>query len=257
MSIRCNKWVFEAVSIGESSALTFKIVDPARKVRYLKIDSGHSRDDLLLEVDKFRWVNGFFPVANVLHSGSNSYMSWMVTEEVPGASVKYRLSHASVDERDRIITTYASALSSLHQSNHDMPLTYRADPFELLRMARCRIDNRVFNLERFASANGGRDPDRLWHILMETIPSCSNQTLVHGDYSTNNVIIDEDGSVALIDVGRSGLGDPHIDVAVACACLREFGHDAPQKFIRAYGERSWKADTLAWFEEMARLFWCG
>jgi kanamycin kinase len=60
--------------------------------------------------------------------------------------------------------------------------------------------------------------------------------LVHGDYCLPNVLFEDGRLSALVDVGRSGLGDPKVDLAAAVWTLQyNYGAGYARDFLDAYG----------------------
>jgi aminoglycoside phosphotransferase len=62
------------------------------------------------------------------------------------------------------------------------------------------------------------------------------RVLIHGDYCLPNVLVEEGRLTALVDLGKSGLGDPRDDFAAALWSLHyNFGHGFAREFLDAYG----------------------
>jgi len=62
------------------------------------------------------------------------------------------------------------------------------------------------------------------------------RVLIHGDYCLPNVLVEDGRLTALVDVGRSGIGDPRDDFAAALWSLHyNFGHGYAHTFLDAYG----------------------
>jgi aminoglycoside phosphotransferase len=59
--------------------------------------------------------------------------------------------------------------------------------------------------------------------------------LIHGDYCLPNVLVEDGRLTGLVDVGRSGLGDPRDDLAAGLWTLHyNFGHGYGRQFLEAY-----------------------
>jgi aminoglycoside phosphotransferase len=64
----------------------------------------------------------------------------------------------------------------------------------------------------------------------------AGHVLIHGDYALPNVLVDKGRFSGLVDVGRSGLGDPRDDLAAALWSLHyNYGHGHAAGFLDAYG----------------------
>jgi aminoglycoside phosphotransferase len=60
--------------------------------------------------------------------------------------------------------------------------------------------------------------------------------LIHGDYCLPNVLVADGRLTGLIDVGRTGLGDPRLDLAAGVWTLQyNFGPGHAREFLDAYG----------------------
>ena len=60
--------------------------------------------------------------------------------------------------------------------------------------------------------------------------------LIHGDYCLPNVLVEDGRLTGLVDVGRSGLGDPRDDLAAGLWTLHyNFGHGFGPQFLESYG----------------------
>jgi len=60
--------------------------------------------------------------------------------------------------------------------------------------------------------------------------------LIHGDYCLPNVLVEDGRLTGLVDVGRSGLGDPRDDLAAGLWTLHyNFGHGFGPHFLESYG----------------------
>lgn len=70
--------------------------------------------------------------------------------------------------------------------------------------------------------------------LLENLPQQSRQTLVHGDFRNGNLMIDENGIVAVLDWELSQVGDPVRDLGWLCVNSWRFGSaDLP---VGGFGE---------------------
>ena len=73
------------------------------------------------------------------------------------------------------------------------------------------------------------------------------RTLVHGDFRNGNLLVDEDGLVAVLDWELAHLGDPVQDLGYICANVWRFGSPKP---VGGFGDY---ADLLAGYESVAGM----
>jgi aminoglycoside phosphotransferase (APT) family kinase protein len=92
--------------------------------------------------------------------------------------------------------------------------------------------------------------------------------LVHGDCRLGNLLVDEDGLVALLDWELAHAGDPAEDLGWICARSWRFGNDdrpalglgSREELLRAYAEAGGAPigrEELRWWEALANARWAG
>jgi aminoglycoside phosphotransferase (APT) family kinase protein len=89
--------------------------------------------------------------------------------------------------------------------------------------------------------------------------------LVHGDFRNGNLMVGEEGLVAVLDWERAALGDPVRDLGWLCVKAWRFGAPAPvggfggrDELLDGYAEvAGWRPDpdTLHWWEVFGTLEW--
>lgn len=253
---RTSELYVEDVGIGESSASVYRM-EIGSGVIYLKLDCGKEHRNVFVEAENAVWMRSCCSVPDVLAASTSAVGSWMITAELTGVSMRSALKVADGPGQRALIRLYARAVRGLHATDVSGLEVPRWGTRELLERANLRVQEELFDFRSFSIANEGMWPEALMQGLASRAPTAARIALTHGDCSTDNVIIEPDGRVGYIDLARAGLGDPARDVAVACACLREFGGDAEAYFLREYGSGSCSSEALAWYEDIARLFWCG
>ncbi len=90
-------------------------------------------------------------------------------------------------------------------------------------------------------------------------------SLVHGDFRLGNLMVDEDGLVAVLDWELAHLGDPAEDLGWLCVRAWRFGQEAPvaglgerDELLEAYhadGGAPITPDVLRWWEVYGTLRW--
>ena len=80
--------------------------------------------------------------------------------------------------------------------------------------------------------------------------------LIHGDLALDNVLIDESGSLSLIDWSGGDCGDARYDIALALQTEPELTLTEEEKaaFHTAYGSAPLDAETRRWFEQLYEFF---
>jgi aminoglycoside phosphotransferase (APT) family kinase protein len=95
----------------------------------------------------------------------------------------------------------------------------------------------------------------LAHLEM-TRPGSWPEVLIHGDLALDNVLIDDSGSLGLIDWSGGDLGDPRYDISLALATepeipLRDLDIAA---FFDGYGCTPLDVTTMHWFISLYEFF---
>jgi aminoglycoside phosphotransferase (APT) family kinase protein len=170
--------------------------------------------------------------------------AWLLMTRLPGASLWEVLLGAGPDERIRHFRILGTFLRELHST--PPPDVFRGDRPWIDRM----LEQARKNLEW---SEGSQE---LLVQLETTRPSLHPDVLIHGDLALDNVLIDQDGSMSLIDWSGGGLGDPRYDVALALGTepeieLRQADIEA---FFDGYGGTPMDADTTRWFTRLYDFF---
>lgn len=92
--------------------------------------------------------------------------------------------------------------------------------------------------------------------LERTQPRPVRETLIHGDLSLDNVLIDERGELHLIDWADGGSGDPRHDVALALQTKPELElpPDVLEAFFAGYASAPVDEATREWFVRLYDYF---
>ncbi|MDP6707498.1 MAG: phosphotransferase family protein [Alphaproteobacteria bacterium] len=102
--------------------------------------------------------------------------------------------------------------------------------------------------------------------LEERLPSAPRTTVVHGDFRTGNLIVDETGVVLVLDWEIAQLGDPMQDLGWICVRTWRFGGPLPvggfgrrEELFEAYeaaGGAPVDPDHVTFWEVFGSIKWC-
>lgn len=213
--------MWERVTIGQSGAAVSRRDGVYRKTSDV--------DDLVGEGERLVWLraNGI-PAAEVLECEPGL----LVTAEVPGRSAAELWPAV-----DRIVDSLADLTRALHA----------------LPVAECPFDRSLAvtvpealaanpDLDDLDDDRAGWTRDRLVAELVATRPAEEDLVVCHGDLSVPNVLFDPDtGEVTgVVDVGRLGVADRWLDLAIATRSLTDdrnsqYGPAAEARYLRRYG----------------------
>jgi aminoglycoside phosphotransferase len=119
---------------------------------------------------------------------------------------------------------------------------FDASAAALLAEAGARVAAGLVSSDELQPALQSFTPERLLtHVRAMAPPAVheADQVLVHGDFCVTNLLVDPATAAAtgVLDWGRCGIGDRHLDLAVtASSVVRNFGGEALPGFFAAYGE---------------------
>ena len=119
---------------------------------------------------------------------------------------------------------------------------FDASPAARLAEAGERVAAGLVTSDELQPALQSFTPERLLTHVRAMAPDAvpeADQVLVHGDFCVTNLLVDPATAAAtgVLDWGRCGAGDRHLDLAVtARSVVRNFGGEALPGFFAAYGE---------------------
>ncbi|HEY3501710.1 MAG TPA: aminoglycoside 3'-phosphotransferase [Actinocatenispora sp.] len=181
-------------------------------------ESDDPAHDLVGEGHRLVWLRAHdIPAAEVL----DCRPGLLVTAELPGRSAAEEWPAAA---RGRIVDGLADVARALHA----------------LPVADCPYDRRLAVTVPAALASGS--DRRLRAELAATRPADEDPVVCHGDLCVPNVLFDPDTYelTGVVDVGRLGVADRWVDLAIATRSLTndlnpQYGPWAADRFLARYG----------------------
>jgi kanamycin kinase/aminoglycoside 3'-phosphotransferase-2 len=218
----------------------WRVAGPPR--RYVKlVGDGDDRvaltRQLLAEAEHAVWLGAQgFPAPQVLDSGSQDGVAWLVTAAMPGRTLA---DPWPLSMRGRLVDNLADMCAALH----DIPVTacpFRRDLAVTIPAAADAVRDGAVDPGDFDDERAGRSPADLLEELFATRPGAEDLVVCHGDLCLPNVLADPDtGAITgLVDLGRLGVADRHQDLALTTRSLGpingQFGPGAADRFLRRY-----------------------
>lgn len=190
------------------------------------------------EHDRLLWLGKHFEVPEIQAFADG----WLVLAAVEAPSL------AAVDAV-RAGTIMGTVLRALHE------LPWRDCPFDarvpvMLEKARRNVEAGLVDPDDFDDDHRGATPAELLEQLVSTAPADEDPVVAHGDFCPPNVLLRQDGSTVLIDVGRLGVADRHHDISLV---HRELSEEAVVAFDRAYGLVP-RPERLYWYRLLDEFF---
>lgn len=239
----------ERVTSGMSGARVYRVVQPGRLVRYVKIGRDEAVAPLQEEAARTAWLaSQGIAVPSILRVSNQPGSYAILMHALPGTPAD-----VSILPAPRLIAALAQALAALHalppdDCPFDETLGTRL-PRAAAAVAAGKIDSGDFEAH-----NRGTAPEALLARLRAP-QHAEDVVVVHGDATLSNLMIDAEGNVGFIDCGNTGRGDRYLDLAVLAADIAEHhGAAAVASFTAAYGERNWDAAKARYYLDLYELF---
>lgn len=171
------------------------------------------------------------PTVHQFIAQENTNQSWALFELIEGQTLRAALSNeASEEKRLEMIFNFGKALAQIHSTFCPTEVTYKKHWLdEMLEQAACNLKT---------SAVDG-DAELLKHLNANK-PAAFKQTLIHGDFTIDNVLVHHGKVSGIIDWGGGSFGDPRYDVSIAVRPKpNAFEKESDkQLFFEGYGERN-------------------
>ncbi|WP_426172205.1 APH(3')-I family aminoglycoside O-phosphotransferase [Pseudoduganella sp. R-31] len=221
-------------TVGQSGGAVYRLCGKeGAPDMFLKYGEGVLADDISDEMARLRWLGGHVPVPKVVHFVRTSNEAWLLMSEVPGESA-YQVMASCPDHRIAIVDAIAKFLRRLHAIPiGDCPFTSNHE-YRLLR-ARARIDANLVDEDDFDEDREGWTAEQVWGAMQSLLPLAPDPVVTHGDFSLDNILLQDGKVVGCIDAGRAGIADRYQDLAIAWNCLGEFGTPLQRRFLAQYG----------------------
>ncbi|MCJ7843598.1 phosphotransferase [Lederbergia sp. NSJ-179] len=132
--------------------------------------------------------------------------SWILMEYIEGDTLRnYLFNETHQDKKHEIIYSFGKILSDIHSTVCPSELIYGTRWLdEMLIQAEYNLMN--YNVD------GSKD---LLNSLKKNKPKPFEQTLIHGDFTIDNVLVKEGKITGIIDWSGGAYGDPRYDVSLA------------------------------------------
>lgn len=222
-------------TVGEAGAEVHRLHAPDRPTLYLKHGRGQVAQDVLDEAARLRWLDGRTRVPKVLRLHASADDAWLLMTALPGATAFQHLEDAPPEARRQVVTALAEHLRHLHALPAAECPFNAAHPLRLAQAKR-RMDAGGVDVDDFGEAHEGWSAEQVWREMTGLLPLSPDPVVTHGDYSLDNILMQDGRVTGCIDLGRAGVADRHQDLAILWNCLAEFDQpDLQPLWLRAYG----------------------
>lgn len=234
ISIALAGYRWERSDVGQSGGQVYRLHGkPGAPDLYLKYGQAGLADDITDEMVRLRWLGEHVPAPKVVHFTRTLDEAWLVMTAIAGQTA-YQVMQERSDLRVSVVDAIATFLHRIHAiPASDCPFT--SEHAYRLARARARIEAGLVDEDDFDAERQGWTAEQVWEAMHRLLPLAPDPVVTHGDYSLDNLLI-QDGEVSgCIDAGRVGIADRYQDLAIALNCLEEFGVSLKERFLKQYG----------------------
>jgi aminoglycoside phosphotransferase len=227
---------------------------------YAKTGSGPVRDELSDERDRLVWLTGTgLPVPEVLGWQDDGETATLTTATVPGVPLSDLPASAAAGG----VKALAAFLKRLHAVDRD------GCPFErwlavTVAQARVNVAHGLVDEDDFDDERRDASAEALLEELVDLRPRAekletADLVVCHGDACLPNFLVDPETFevTGMVDVGRLGVADRHLDLALAARSVSDirlnpaYGPAAAEAMLAAYGLPAdpWRLDFYRLLDE--------
>lgn len=221
-------------TVGESGCEVYRFFGkPGAADLYLKYGRNSAANDLCEEFARLRWIAPWIATPEIRLFLANADEAWLATSAVP-AETAYQALARDPTTIDRVVEALARFLARLH----DVPVArcpFTNDHRARLCKAEERLQAGLVEADDFDDERQGWTAEQVWQALQPLADFTPDLVVTHGDFSLDNLFVDDGEVIGCIDVGRLGIADRYQDLALMWNCLGEFGPSSQHRFVEAYG----------------------
>ncbi|MCA9297626.1 MAG: aminoglycoside 3'-phosphotransferase [Phycisphaerales bacterium] len=189
---------------------------------------------LQAEAERLRWAGAYLPVPEVVASGADGPVEWLITSALGGRDATHPDLRRDPSALTRIL---ARGLRRFHDSTpvDDCPFDFRLPA--AIGHVRARFAAGLIDAERdFHEEFAHLTPSGAVGLLESTHPQSEDLVVCHGDYCLPNILIEDGRATGYIDLGELGVADRWWDLAVATWSLTwNLGPGHEERFLEEYG----------------------
>jgi aminoglycoside phosphotransferase len=238
------------VAAGASGDGLFRYVRPGQPACYVRV-APWTCPELHNAKAMYDFLAGKVWVPQVLYFGQVGRLGVLVLTELVGTPLAELV--GQIDDHELVIC-YARALRQLHSvaiGNHDLGPSLA----QRLARARERVEQGLLVAADLEDEYQGQSPTELYAQLRGMVPNAPGRVLAHGDFCLDNLIMGDQGQVGYLDLGRGGVADPYLDLALALRGLRhELGHNWADLFCLEYGIAQLDPPKVAFYTLLDEFF---
>ncbi|MFD1888232.1 phosphotransferase family protein [Paenibacillus wenxiniae] len=168
--------------------------------------------------------------------------AWLLMEAIEGDTVYHALTgEHNPAKQNEILFVFGRSLRQLHDT--PCPAELQTDKKWLDHI----LEQAQYNLTHYEVDGSAA----LLQHLQQNRPTDVQQTLIHGDCTMDNVLIDQGQITGMIDWSGGAWGDPRYDIALAIESIAELpqAEQGYEAFFAGYGERMISDQDYDYFQK--------
>lgn len=184
------------------------------------------------EFQRLRWFQGRLPVPQVVGYEATPTHEYLAMTRLSGIPMS---DPDALLHPGRVVNLLARALRELHALPlQDCPFNMTLP--HMLHLARERVQAGVVDADDFDEERQGQSATGVFNELIRTRPDSEDLVITHGDACLPNFIMQGEHLEGLIDLGRAGIADRHMDLALAWRSTRyNLNADWAERLLDEYG----------------------
>ena len=205
-----------------------------RDVLFLKVVTSGHYPTALEEAERMRWARPYLPVPDVVDSGSDGKVDWLLTRALAGLDATR---HPLLAEPEQLVPILARALLAFHAAAPVAACPFGFGVETALAHARERVRAGVATSSDLHPEHSHLTMHDALDRLERLRPESEDLVVCHGDYCFPNVLLSDAGAVTgYVDLGELAIADRWSDVALgAWSTTWNVGPGYEDVFYEAYG----------------------
>lgn len=165
--------------------------------------------------------------------------TWVLMSYIDGVPLRQAI--LETNDRSQLIADFGKTLRNIHTTQFPAGLDSSIN----------WLDHQLEIAEKNHHKYGSDGTLELLEELKANKPTPVKQTLIHGDFTVDNVLVKDNKIVAIIDWSGGAIGDPRYDLALAIRPKEGIFEDEKDKeiFFAAYGTVPITDEEYKYFEE--------
>lgn len=222
-------------NIGHSSVNIYEVECKNGDKAILKIQELSTRNNLVDEYKRIKWLQGKFNVPKVYYYKEKGNKKYLLMEKKEGTPV-YKCND------------FAYKMGKLLKEIHNTDILkckFNQNSVEkLLNNAMDNIDEIYPQVKEIYNDMSKKD---VINFLKNKMPK--DKVLVHGDYSLPNILMDDKGILSVIDLGDVSISSKYFDLFYLLKSMKRNNKmDYWDDFLKGYGLEVLDEDSLKWIE---------